>query len=267
MFTSSSVFKGEEMTLLRAFHNDAKIKEKYLSRVRAHKAADEIIHGTYGEQVGMTYKGCAVGCTIHSGTHAAYEAELGIPQILARLEDGIFEGLNSPRDKEWPEQFLESVPVGVDLSNIWPQFAIWILIDEQWGVLQFAKKDKTKESIKAVAKFYQESKYAKPEHYDEIRKIRAAAYAADATAAAAAAYAAAVAAYAAAAADAAAAAYAAAVATYAAYAATAADATAAAAAAYAAYAAYAAADAADAARYNWRNAQADKLIELLKEAK
>lgn len=34
---------------MKAFHDDLKIKEKYLSRVRAHKRADEIIKGKYWE--------------------------------------------------------------------------------------------------------------------------------------------------------------------------------------------------------------------------
>lgn len=75
------------MTLL-AFHGDKAIKAKYLARVKAHAEADEIIHGTYWEKG----KGCAVGCTIHSEKHSAYETELGMPIILARLEDRIFEG-------------------------------------------------------------------------------------------------------------------------------------------------------------------------------
>jgi hypothetical protein len=261
----------EEMNKqLIAFHGDDKIKDKYMKRLEAHKAADEIIKGTYWQNG----KGCAVGCTVHSDNHAAYETELGIPRILARLEDGIFENLQNGRAKDWPIQFLSAIPIGADLSNVWPQFAIWMLIDEKWGVLQFAKKEKTKESIIAIAKFYQEGKFSKKEHYDEIRKLRAddAAYAA-AYAADAAAYAADVAADVAAA-DAAA--YAAddaadAAADDAAYAAADAAADAADDAAYAAadaddaadVAAYAAAYAAYAARNKWREAQADKLLELL----
>ena len=91
---------GEKMLI--AYHGDPKVKEKYLARVRAHAAADEIIHGIYW----TGSKGCAVGCTIHSDNHAAYETELGIPRIIARLEDGIFEGLSNGRSKLWPEQFL-----------------------------------------------------------------------------------------------------------------------------------------------------------------
>ena len=91
--------------ILRAFHNDPAIKAKYLARVRAHRLADELIHGTYW-QYG---KGCAVGCTIHSSNHAAYETELGIPEILARLEDGLFEALPNGEAKVWPEAFLKAI--------------------------------------------------------------------------------------------------------------------------------------------------------------
>ena len=106
---------------MKAFHNDPAIKEKYLSRVREHALADEIIKGVYWEKG----RGCAVGCTIHSSNHKAYEDELGIPMILARLEDGIFECLPLDRAKLWPEQFLNIIKVGADLSNVWPKFADW----------------------------------------------------------------------------------------------------------------------------------------------
>jgi hypothetical protein len=61
---------------MKAFHNDNEIKQKYLKRVIAHQKADELIKGKYWEKG----KGCAVGCTIHSGDHAKYETELGIPR-------------------------------------------------------------------------------------------------------------------------------------------------------------------------------------------
>lgn len=139
------------METLRAFHGQAEIKEKYLARVRAHVAADELIHGRYWENG----KGCAVGCTVHSGDHSAYERELGIPRVLARLEDGIFEGLPNGRSKEWPEQFLSSIEVGADLSSVWPRFAVWLLTDGKYGVIQFAKTDRSKKAIQDVSDAYQ----------------------------------------------------------------------------------------------------------------
>jgi len=135
-----------------AYHGQHDIKERYLARVRAHIAADELIHGKYWEDG----KGCAVGCTIHSSQHAAYETELGIPRILARLEDGIFESMtNGRRSKQWPEQFLSAIPVGADLSLVWPQFAAWMLLDKKWGVIQFAKTVKTEKAIYDVGEAYQ----------------------------------------------------------------------------------------------------------------
>jgi len=108
---------------MQAFHNNPAIKEKYLARVRAHAAADEIIHGKYWEDG----KGCAVGCTIHSGNHAAYETELGIPQWLARVEDRLFEGMTNGTSMTWPIRFLEAIPVGADLQPIFIPFLIIIV--------------------------------------------------------------------------------------------------------------------------------------------
>jgi hypothetical protein len=106
-----------------SFHNDPKVKEKYLKRVRRHRLADEIVKGHYWENG----KGCAVGCTLHSGNHSAYEAELGIPVWLAHLEDALFESMPCDSAVLWPERFLAAIPVGVDLRPAWPHFCIWLM--------------------------------------------------------------------------------------------------------------------------------------------
>ena len=138
---------------MQAFHNDPAIKEFYLARIRAHQAADEIIHGQYWKNG----KGCAVGCSVHSGDHKAYELELGIPRIVARLEDGIFERLRSPDDIPWPEQFLLSISVGADLSMVWPQFAVLLLADDKYGVLRHVQQNeycREKRVIERVVELY-----------------------------------------------------------------------------------------------------------------
>ena len=179
-----------------AFHNDTKIKEKYLSRVISHYNADEIEKGFYWENG----KGCAVGCTIHGSNHEDYETELGIPRILARLEDGIFENLPNGTAKKWPKEFLEAINVGADLSGIWPKFAVWLLTDKKYGVLQYAKTDKQKIAIKNVAELYTKHKTVSREEWNKARgdvydaseatydSDAASAYASDVAAAAAAAY-------------------------------------------------------------------------------
>jgi hypothetical protein len=235
-----------------SFHNKPELKEFYLQRVKNHHAADEIIKGKYWE----AGKGCAVGCTVHSSSHSAYETDLGIPRIIARLQDRIFEGMSNDKAKDFPVQFIENTPIGVDLNNVWRKFLSWLLIDEQEGVIRHAKTEAVRVSILNVGNLLDKStvEHVTAEQFKEVRKHAAAAYAA--YAAAYAAYAAAYAAYAAA--------YAYADAAYA-YA-DAAYADAAYADADAAYAAAAYADA-DAAKTRKYDIMAEKLLQLLKEAK
>ena len=223
-----------------SYHNDPKIKDFYLARVLAHAAADELIHGTYWEDG----KGCAVGCTVHSDSHAAYETELGIPRVLARIEDGIFEGMANGRSKQWPEQFLSAIEVGRDLSLVWPRFAVWLMTDKKWGILQYAKSTASKKAIQDVADAYQSVVNGEKKEIDWYALRAASAASADAASAAAAA-------------------------------AAAAAASAASAASADAYADAASADAYADAAYNasfskakqeHREAQADKLLELLSAA-
>ncbi len=236
---------------MEAYHSNPELKAQFVALITAHEAADEIVQGTYWNDG----RGCAVGCSIDSlnritGTrhshdnHAAYESLIGVPRILARLEDGIFEGLPLDVAKTWPRRFAEAIRPGADLSGVWTCFAVWLLTDAEHGVIRFAKNKRQRTAIQAVAELY--SRQIAGETISK-NAWQSAADAADA-------------AYADAAYDAYAA-YAAADAAYAAYAAY--DAYAAACAA--AYAA-AAADAADAAKQQARIVQADKLIALLEAA-
>ena len=126
------------MTQLLAFHNDPKIKEKYLDRVKEHKRLDQIAKGEYVNLAAKKF--CAIGCTIHSDKHDAYETELGIPQMLARLEDKIFEGASDEWSKKWPERFLKAIPIGADLSKVGWKFQHWLLLDPKYGVVRFARE-------------------------------------------------------------------------------------------------------------------------------
>src|SRR5690348_16867823 len=123
MKAGSGLSRYEFMNKLLSFHNDPKIKAKYITRLKAHTKADEIIKGTYWENG----KGCAVGCTVHSDNHNAYETELGLPSWLARLEDGIFEALPNSKAMKFPLLFLESIPVGVDVSSVRDKFLAWLM--------------------------------------------------------------------------------------------------------------------------------------------
>lgn len=106
-----------------SFHNDPKIKQFYLERVRAHAVADEIWQGKYWENG----KGCAVGCTVHGAEHKRYESELGLPEWLAHLEDVLFEWLTNAEAKAFPLAFLDAIPVGVSLDRVRWQFCAFVL--------------------------------------------------------------------------------------------------------------------------------------------
>jgi hypothetical protein len=232
---------------LIAFHNDQKIKDKYLARVEAHRKADEIIKGKYWENG----KGCAVGCTVHSDDHMAYETELGIPTWLAKLEDRIFENLSNEDAKLWPEEFLKTINPGTDLEKVKIPFLIFV-VESARDQFDHKKFPKQLLAIDGVLGELRKDII----NQDKLLEARRAAYAAADAYADYADYAA-YAAYAAA--------YAAADAAYAAaYVAAAADAAYVAAAADAAYAA-AAADAAYVARQKAFKKFADKLLELIME--
>lgn len=128
------------------------LKSALLAEIIKHREQDRVVQGTYGEGIGENFRGCAVGCSIDSlfrlgghvlphylcGDHGIYERELGIPRILAELQDIIHEGLSDESFPTWPERFMEAVPTEKDLSLAFPKFALWFLTDETYGILNYA---------------------------------------------------------------------------------------------------------------------------------
>lgn len=132
-----------------AFTNTTHTKDQVLTQIRAHAEADEIVKGQYWENG----KGCAVGCTLHSGNHVEYEFRFGIPQMLAHLEDCIFEGLPNGTAKQWPERFMLAVRPGTDLSRVSWRFLHWVLTDESVnpGITHPLVKDAVKQCADVIA--------------------------------------------------------------------------------------------------------------------
>ncbi|MEE8299451.1 MAG: hypothetical protein V3R67_08755, partial [Thermodesulfobacteriota bacterium] len=115
---------------LLSFHGDVNIKNQLIKNLEMHKEMDNFRQGIYFENG----KGCAVGCSIAdfggiTSLHAEYERLFGIPRVLAKIEDGIFEGLSADDSKDWPINFIKSIPVGVDISLISDRFLHWLLVD------------------------------------------------------------------------------------------------------------------------------------------
>jgi len=97
-----------------SYHGDVAIKEKFVLRFAAHRAADEVIQG----QGFSNGRGCFVGCTLDNYDHAQFPIQLGWPEWLARLADTIFEGLPKSEAPAFGTALLAAVPVGVDLEPV-----------------------------------------------------------------------------------------------------------------------------------------------------
>ena len=173
---------------------NAEKKKLIVDEIIRHRLADQIVQGTYGKEDNGVWKGCAVGCAIHSlnvklgkdyktSEHSVYETEFGIPLLLANLQDRIFEGLSVAESKVWPENFMSAVPEEADLSLVWPKFAVWLLVDEKDGVLRFATTTKQTAAIEGVAEFYRKVIIGEKVFKDDWADASAAASAAYAVAA------------------------------------------------------------------------------------
>lgn len=157
---------------MKAFHNNPSLKEKYLTRVRYHQAADNLIRGT-GWDNG---KGCAIGCTLEDYNHAKYESELGIPEWLARVEDTLFEGMSEKKSRTWPEVFLSAIKVGDDLERIKGPFLVMVLK----STLNTFDHDSHPDVVKVINRVV--SLWEAPETKNSAAKMATAAKAAEAAA-------------------------------------------------------------------------------------
>jgi len=127
-----------------AFVETTVTKPQIIKKLKDHAKADDFIKGTYWENG----KGCAVGCTIESSNHVEYETRFGIPQMLARLEDRIFEGLPNDKAKKWPLRFMEAIKPGADLTTVGWEFQYRLQINN----LEFAQKQKFPADVIAAIK-------------------------------------------------------------------------------------------------------------------
>ena len=120
-----------------AFNNDPGLKQALLTSIAQHRAADKLLSGAYHDP--ETGAVCAVGCniaavreytktdTLEWGDHAGLGEAIGVPAILLRLQDYLFERLPIAERLEWPTKFAEAITPGADLSMVWPRFAVRLL--------------------------------------------------------------------------------------------------------------------------------------------
>lgn len=141
---------------LIAWHGNPELKDATIAEMRGHREAERLLQN-HGYWKGG--KGCAVGCLTKTegGEHRKYEDLFGVPEHLAHLEDVVFEGLPKDDALAWPERFLASIPVGADLSMVWPRFALWMLADESSPMWRASREDdRVAAAVDGVADLYRE---------------------------------------------------------------------------------------------------------------
>ncbi len=110
---------------MKAFHDPRYTQAALLAQIAGHRQADQLIKGQYWENG----KGCAIGCSLHSHDPQDGENRYGIPVMLWRLEDMIFEKLPNSDAQLWPERFAGAFVPGRDYSLVGWQFLHWLLTD------------------------------------------------------------------------------------------------------------------------------------------
>ena len=105
------------MTDLMLTKNTDKLRQE----VAAHVAADSIVQGTYWNT--KNYKGCFIGCLAKSNDPAINETAYGLPVMVQRIAENIFEALPADEAKAFFAALPDAVSCdGKDLSKVGWQF-------------------------------------------------------------------------------------------------------------------------------------------------
>ncbi|MGA9773073.1 MAG: hypothetical protein WBV94_28845 [Blastocatellia bacterium] len=139
---------------LISFNGNPEIKDAFLARVKADEDAGELVQDNALEDEDLAGK--AVECNWNRGlSYLKLEAyEIGISRQLAETAYIIFEALPDHHSTSWAMNFLEAIPVGVNLDFVERKFLHWLLVDEVDGVIRFANTDYLREVIQRVANLY-----------------------------------------------------------------------------------------------------------------
>ncbi len=128
------------------YNGDAAERERIVSLAHTHRANDQIVQGVGWDG----FRGCFIGCTLECYDRPKWSNAIGGPPQLPYLAESIFEGLPEREAPDFHVEFLEAITCGANLDNVWHDFAEWLLVDEQHGAKQRAH-EKGGPTIQAVA--------------------------------------------------------------------------------------------------------------------
>ena len=70
-----------------------------------------------------------------------------LPPQLTDLRGEICQLLPPYEAESWRQQFDDAAEERADLHNVWPQFALWLLLDNEYGVIQYARTERQRTLI------------------------------------------------------------------------------------------------------------------------
>ena|SRR5688572_6476793 len=82
------------------------------------------------------------------------ERNRNTPKLIAFHGDPQIKELPHGKAQLWPEQFLDAITPGADLSLVGSQFLHWLLVDPVDGMSRFAKRPESKKAIETVGVLY-----------------------------------------------------------------------------------------------------------------
>ena len=87
---------------------------------------------------------------VNGASLESFEIELGIPLQVAQLIDQIFLMHDRELALAWLETVMQSIAVGADLNQVWPEFAVRISAD----AVQYAATDAEREALSTMANVF-----------------------------------------------------------------------------------------------------------------
>ena len=173
---------------MSAYNGSEELRAAFIAGLKWHREQDAIVQGSYGDTDDGRWRGCAVGCGLRTlyhmdgvedgdtSSHAELSRRTGIPIVLHRLQDSIFERLPNAVALDWPVRFASSVQAGADLSMVWPRFAVALLSDPDHGACRHASGEVLL-AVQRVSVLYEDviaGRVVTPSEW-EVARLRAAA--------------------------------------------------------------------------------------------
>ena len=105
------------------FNGDAALHSEWVASMEAHAAADRLVQKLTGEDG----RGCFIYCAAGAYDTAQLQAKTGIAPRMAKLLEGLFEGLEQTAARQFAMDVTHAIPCGVVLDDAIPPFLHWLM--------------------------------------------------------------------------------------------------------------------------------------------